>query len=567
MKTWAEMKVSDYVARFLEKQGVTHVFTLTGGMITHLLDSIQQRGHIQIVAMHHEQVAGFAAEAMGRLTNIPGVALATSGPGATNLLTAIGSCYFDSVPTVFITGQVSRGDLTGSKPVRQTGFQETDIVTMAEPVTKAAWQAKSAVDVPALLIAAFRLAMSGRPGPVLVDIPMDIQMMEHRQPEPAFWRVSAVPSYVDAKDVRDAIAAMNKAHRPVVLVGGGTRNCRGVLREFLARSGAWAVNSLMAVGTPGSFGMIGTYGNRRANLLLDRADFILVLGSRLDTRQTATPDTFKRDREIWHVDIDAGEINSRVEGCHAVVGDVGDFMMHALNGDNLFRDRPEWRNEANYLLQMYPDTWELRDAPGINPNLFMHQLSAAMKDAAGYCVDVGQHQMWAAQSLDLQPDQFFMTSGGMGAMGFALPAAIGACYANPGKSVVCIVGDGGMQVNIQELETIARLNLPVKIVVMNNASLGMVRQFQDSYFEGRHTATVDGYGVPDFEKIAEAYGIRFRNSRDASGLHTNLFYMGAQEGPQLLNVFIDPSVNVCPKVMYGKSLSEMEPAVEQEVTA
>ncbi len=330
------MKVSDYVARFLDCQGVTHVFEVVGGMIAHLIDSIAVQGSIRLVSTHHEQAAAFAADAMARLTGIPGVAMATSGPGATNLLTGVGSCYFDSSPAVFITGQVNRSEQKGARAIRQLGFQETDIVAMAQPITKAAWPCRSPEEVPALLARAFELALSGRRGPVLVDIPMDVQRVDLALEPPRRVGPAASPP-AGVAEIEAVLAALRASRRPLILAGGGIRTARAIdqFRRFVATVKVPVVHSLMAMDAlpgpdPLRVGMIGTYGNRWANTALGEADLLLVLGSRLDIRQTGSDTAaFKGDRVVYHVDCEPGEINNRVTGCQVVCVNLASFLAEA----------------------------------------------------------------------------------------------------------------------------------------------------------------------------------------------------------------------------------------------
>jgi acetolactate synthase-1/2/3 large subunit len=572
------MKVSDYIARFLAERRVQFVFEMSGGMITHLLDSIHEGEKVRIVSVHHEQSAAFAAEAVGRMTGIPGVAMATSGPGATNLLTGIGSCYFDSSPAVFITGQVNRHEQKGERAIRQLGFQETDIVSMSHPVTKAAWLVRDEKEVPEMLARAFALATSGRPGPVLLDVPMDVQRADIEPPAggetvPASASASAVdpaePEIGEAvwQELFDGLA---KAERPLILVGGGIRSAQvtDLLRAFARKVRIPVVNSLMAVdtlpyGDPLRVGMIGSYGNRWANMAVGEADFLLVLGSRLDVRQTGSEtDKFKGDRAVFHVDCEAGEINNRVVGCRALIAELKDFLTQAVRvaETRSFEERAQWLERIDEVRRAWPDTAELAGATGINPNEFMHQLSAVSAQAAAYVVDVGQHQMWAAQSLELGAGQRFLTSGGMGSMGFSLPASIGAALAASPAPVVLIAGDGGFQSNIQELQTVVRNQLPIKMVIINNNCHGMVRQFQQSYFEGRYQSTLWGYSAPDFGRVAAAYGIAERTVENKDDVDAALTWLWRDPAePALLQVMVDTFTNVYPKIAFGHPITEMEP--------
>jgi acetolactate synthase-1/2/3 large subunit len=569
------MKASDYIASFLKERHVTTVFEMTGGMITFLLDSIHKAGGVRIMSVHHEQAASFAADAFGRMTGIPGVAFATSGPGATNLLTGIGSCYFDSSPAVFITGQVNRHEQKGDRAIRQLGFQETDIVSMARPVTKDAFQIDDPARLPELLHYAFELAVSGRPGPVLIDIPMDVQRAEVTPPSAAEiqgWRekATAKPASISAKSIDDLFDGLSRAKRPLVLAGGGIRSGRSVdlLRKFVHTIKVPVVNSLMGVdalpaGDLLRVGLIGSYGNRWANHALGASDFLLVLGSRLDVRQTGSEtDAFKAGRTIFHVDCEPGEVNNRIEGCYAMIGELREFLTLAIDAaaGRTFADHCAWSGQISDLRNQWPDTKELADVAGINPNALMHALSEKSRAASAYVIDVGQHQMWAAQSIDPGPDQRFLTSGGMGSMGFALPAALGAAAAGDGRPVVVVAGDGGFQTNIQELQTVLRNKLPIKIVIVNNQCHGMVRQFQQSYFSERYQSTLWGYSAPDFAKVAHGYGIASRTVESVDDVDAALDWLWQNpREPALLQVMIDTFANAYPKLAFGLPLTEMEP--------
>lgn len=562
------MKVADYIAEFLYEQNVTYVFEVVGGMITHMIDSIYRDGKIRIISVHHEQAAAFAAEGCARITGIPGVAMATSGPGAVNLLTGIGSCYFDSIPAVFITGQVNRAEQKKGRSIRQLGFQETDIVSMANPITKAAWSLTDPDQVPDLLQQAFQLALSGRPGPVLLDIPMDVQRADISADRA--HKVSKVEEvYKQQSEIEELIGRLVNAQRPLILAGGGIHSACALdqFRRFAEQTGVPVVNSLMAVDAlPYSHrlrvGLIGTYGNRWANLAMAESDFLLVIGSRLDIRQTGSDvKAFKDKRTIYHVDCDAAEINNRVEGCIPVISHLLPFMINAIDiaSNRVFPDRSVWISRIAGLKKQWPDTAEQPDIRGINPNHFMHLLSVSSPEATAYIVDVGQHQMWAGQSLQLSANQRFLTSGGMGAMGSALPLAIGAAF-TLGKPVVAIAGDGGFQINIQELQTIAHHKLPVKIIVINNKAYGMVRQFQQSYFDERYQSTVWGVSAPDFSAVSKAYHIPAHTIKDPAEIKSALTELWKDPlNPFLLDVSIDLKANAYPKISFGYPFTEMEP--------
>ena len=563
------MKVSDYINSFLKKNEVKFIFEMSGGMIAHILDSIYQKNEIKIVSMKHEQSAAFAADAVGRLTGRPGVAMATSGPGATNLITGIGSSYFDSSPTMFITGQVNRNELKKNRKIRQLGFQETDIVSIIKPITKKAFRANNAKNVPNLLKKAYEISVSGRPGPVLLDIPMDIQSTQIKMSKVKKVLIKSKKFY-KKNLLKKLLLDLQNSKKPIVLVGGGIHSSYSLdlFREFIQLIKIPVVNSLMAVDAlsyydPLRVGFIGSYGNRWANITLSNSDFVLVLGSRLDVRQTGSQvKEFKGNKTIYHVDCEKGEINNRISGCVVVNSTLQSFLTSIIKyiGKKEFQTRKDWIDEINYLKNLFPDYKENSKISGINPNNFMHKLSKFSKKASVIVSDVGQHQMWAAQSLELRKNQRFLTSGGMGSMGFGLPASIGAAFTKSPSPIVLIAGDGGFQSNIQELQTVAHHNLPIKIVILNNRCHGMVRQFQEKLFDKRYQSTLWGYSAPNFEKIALSYGIKAKTIKTESEIEKALEWLWKQpKDPQLLQVMIDTFTNAYPKMVFGLPNYKMEP--------
>lgn len=572
-----ETTVAKFLAKRLPDYGVTHIFELVGGMITVLLDAVHQNSSLRVVSMHHEQACGFAAEGFTRMAGRPAVAMATSGPGATNLITAIGSCYFDSTPVVFITGQVNRHEFGQGVLGRQGGFQETDIVSIARPITKSAVQVLDANDFPRLLDEAFRVAQMGRPGPVLLDIPMDVQQSVIRVSSPpapnagAGANVEAGLALNRISFVDGLVFSLQHSQKPLLLLGGGVRIAGAVeaTRSLVASWPIPVVSSLMGLDViPTDWtqrvGLIGSYGNRWANRAVAEADLLLVIGSRLDIRQTGSDVVgFRGNRQIYHVDIDPSEINQRVPGCRAMVDGAGDFLRVLTERlQDLPAPSKAWQAEIDSWREEWPDVTENVPVSGINPNVAIREVSSAWRDVGAIVTDVGQHQMWAAQSIEIHDAQRFLTSGGMGSMGFGLPAAIGASLASTSQPVCLIAGDGGFQLNIQELQTLARLRLPVRMLIMDNGSHGMVGQFQESYFEGRYYSTVWGYSAPDFEAVARAYGIRALHAETHDELRDALATCVAEpEEPVLIRIAIDPQLNVYPKMAFGRPFGSMEPEV------
>lgn len=576
------MKLSDYVIDFIVKQGVSHIFEFIGGAIVHLLDSTYDRDDIHCVSVHHEQSGAFAAEAYARMNGKLGVAMATSGPGALNMITGIGSCYFDSVPCLFITGQVNTYEYKFARPIRQIGFQETDIVTVAQTLTKYAELVVDAANIRYQLEKAVFLAQTGRPGPVLLDIPMNIQRAQIDPDSLASYFASeeyeqAVKHHSQPQSIiqiNEIIKLMTEARHPVILVGGGVRiaGATDVLKEFLERTNIPVVASLMGLDAipndhPSFVGMIGSYGNRYSNLALANCDLLLVLGSRLDTRQTGTrPDTFARAAKIIHVDIDPLELNSKIKADIAVSCDVKDFLvtMNSKMIDFKKSDYIDWYTAINRYKKHYPTKSKPIEAGKIEPNTFMELLSKHTKAGDIVCLDVGQHQMWAAQSFKLKNKQRMLISGGMGAMGFALPAAIGAVKAAPFKRAIVIAGDGGIQVNIQELDIIAKQKLPVKIIVLNNGCLGMIRQFQDLYFAGRRQSSVEGYSQPDLMKVAEAYGIPFYAIASLESAEEVVEQVFKDNQPAFINVALELTTVLNPKLVVNRPIEDMSPHLDRK---
>jgi len=571
------MKASDAIARLLAAHGARHCFELIGGMIAHLVDSIAALDATRIISMHHEQGAAFAAEGVARAScgRELTVALGTSGPGATNLLTGIGSCWFDSVPVLFITGQVNTGELKRELPIRQQGFQELDIVAMARPITKLAVQVESTETLLQDLDRAIHIMRDGRPGPVLVDIPNDVQLREIPDAlvEDFLSRIAApaapaAPAPIAGAALERLRALCAEARQPLVCLGGGAR-WAAPLDEWTARldtCGVPYVSTLMGHervrGGPAYFNMIGAYGNREANWAVQNCDLLIVLGSRLDVRQTgADPHDFARRAKIVHVDVDPGQINNRVHNEMALVADAEEFIAAFVPGMDVFPTMdPAWLPTLQQAAKLanvddYPE-WPISPA-----RLFRGINETFSGTALDYVCDVGNHQMWAAHGLRVGPRQAVHYSGGMGAMGFALPAAIGIALHSAQPALV-LTGDGSLQINIQELDTLARLKLDVGIIVMNNTSLGMVKNFQDLYFEGRDQSTRTGYSAPDFVRVAQAYGIEAARVSMPDELGPALRAHKGRRGPFLLELMMPYATECRPRLAFGCKLDQQLPVLE-----
>jgi len=568
------MKLSDYVIDSLAEHGITHIFEVCGGALAHLLDSVYGRTDITTVSMHHEMAAAIAAEGYARASENFGVAMATSGPGATNLITGIGSCYFDSIPCLYITGQVNTYEYKFEKPVRQIGFQETDIVSIVKPIVKKAVMVKNAEDIRHTMDEVYPLMKSGRPGPVLLDLPLNIQRAEVDIPSLKTYTEEPPVSNPSMEALNHICNLIPASTRPIILAGGGVRSshaCEELLR-FVHETRIPVVTSLMGLDAfphddPLFVGMIGTYGNRYANLAIANADLVIALGTRLDTRQTGTrPETFARKATIVHIDIDPHELNNKIKGTTAIHADIRKFLVSILNQPNIARiptNNAPWLAKIKQYWQRYPDFKE-PVTPKIDPNYFMHVLSKKLRDNVIICVDVGQIQMWAAQSLVIKKAQRFLTEGGMASIGSALPMAIGASFAQPKKQIIVITGDGGFQLNIQELQTVYHHHLPIKIILLNNNGYGMIKQFQEQYLNSRFQSSGIGYSNPDFQEVVSAYKIPSMKISSNDEIIPALQRFLSDNNPGFLEVIIDDKARALPKLSVNRPVEDQEPLLSRD---
>ena len=549
------MKASDYIVRYLEQQKITDVFGYPGGMVTHLMDSLS-RSSIRSHVTYHEQGAAFAACGYAQTTGKVGVAYATSGPGATNLITGICNAYFDSTPTLFITGQVNTFEYKGDLGVRQRGFQETDIVSIVTPVTKYAVRITDASKLRWYLEYAFYIAQEGRKGPVLLDIPMDIFRAEI---DPSSMEGFDAPSYEREASYDELKKVLSGSSRPVILAGSGlkTPGMADKLNEIAERLNIPVVTTMLAVDVATkSYGFVGAYGSRTANFIVAKSDLVISLGARLDVRQTgANRKNFAPDAKIVRVDIDKGELSFRAHDDEIQIhADVKDVLDH-LNGMEV-KDFTGWNKVCGKIRD------ELKDIDDRLPNKMIQMISELIPEDSVITTDVGQNQVWVAQSFKVKKGQRIFFSGGHGAMGYSLPAAIG-CALACGDNVYSFSGDGGIQMNIQELQTIVREDLPVKIILFNNSALGMIRHFQEMYFDNNYVQTIPsgGYTVPDFGAVAKAYKIPYTLIENEDDIDEKLF---DAKGPQFIEVRIAEPTYVFPKLEYGKPNQDQEPLLPRE---
>jgi acetolactate synthase-1/2/3 large subunit len=560
----AEITVADHFAHFLAENNVANVYELSGGMIAFLTDSIYRLGKTKIVNTRNEQAAGFAAEGSSRVSSIPSVAMGTSGPGATNLITAIGSAYFDSTPVLFVTGQVHTLELRTNSLQRQNGFQELDIVSATKGITKFSYQIRSADEFPEVLQRAWETAISGRQGPVLIDVPINIQQQMCKVlNSPVTSEINAGTNFLDS--LSHLISKLSTAQRPLILAGGGIRssNSQKKFQDFVEKLGLPVVHTLMGkdvLPTQHSMnmGFIGSYGNRWANRALSRSDLLIVLGSRLDVRQTGNDvEDFMLNKFIVRVDVDSNELSGRISSDISIEVDLKAFF-EVIQIQSIPK-----LNIEEFIEEIRAD--KIKFTPASEQEVSLHQspdrvitwISSVSKESAGFCVDVGQHQMWAAQSIDLKENQRFLTSGGMGAMGFSIPAAIGCATTNP-KRWITITGDGCMQLNLGELQTIVHYELPITIFVLNNNQHGMVAQFQEENMDSRFISTREGYSTPNFCEVARSFGIRsFSIKTDADFDFVSHALTEIDHGPILIEVEMDNRAKALPKIDRFTKLSQL----------
>ncbi|WP_339278084.1 biosynthetic-type acetolactate synthase large subunit [Paenibacillus sp. FSL W8-0426] len=556
---------SEILLRTLLLEGVECVFGYPGGAVLYIYDAMHGNPDFKHILTRHEQGAIHAADGYARSTGRTGVCLATSGPGATNLITGIATAHMDSIPLVVITGNVATS-LLGTD-----AFQEADIVGMTLPVTKHSYMVRTADELPRVLREAFHLANSGRKGPVLVDIPKDVsaEMTEFIYPEEISIRGYQPLPFVRPDQIGRLAAVLRSARKPLILAGAGIihAGAEQALSELARHCGIPVTTTLLGIGgfpsdDPLSLGMAGMHGTVTANRALLQCDLLVAVGSRFDDRVTMRLDGFAPQAVIAHIDIDAAEIGKLVPSSISVTGDACTVLRALL--DELRADSgtyghanqtASWVSELNRMKMLHPPRYR-KDGQELKPQYVIEMIAETTGGEAIITTDVGQHQMWTALFGRFNHPRTLITSGGLGTMGFGFPAAIGAQIGNPGRTVISINGDGGMQMCAQELAVCAIHQIPVKIVVINNRTLGMIKQWQELVYEGRHSH-IDLSGSPDFVKLAEAYGItglRAQNPEEAQ----RVWQLAMEtEGPVLIDFVVDRDELVYPMVPQGMALSDM----------
>ncbi|MEI7863811.1 MAG: thiamine pyrophosphate-binding protein [Chthoniobacterales bacterium] len=580
------MKVSDIVAKILREQGFCHVFAISGGASLHLIHSIAETPGLNLVCPQHEQAGAMAADAYSRLTSGRGCAVATSGPGATNLITGIASAYYDSVPVLFLTGNVARFRDKGDTGVRQMGFQETEFVEMCRSITNYAVKISDARSVKRELLEALYRSRQGRPGPVVVDIPDDIQRADVEEADLDSWTSPAIKGGADqhamlAESVEKIVVELERAARPCIVLGWGVHlaEAEEETMEIVEEIGApvvttWAAADLMPHDHPLCVGSFGTHGTRYANFCVQNADFILSIGSRLDSKATGSPpSTFARGAKIAMVDIDPAELGKFNKlGRYIdvpVCASIGDFLPLLKAGieKSKLPDILAWRTRVVEWKEKYPQLVAGSSSPGaINPYYLAKTISDLLEPGDIVVSETGCALAWMMQGFEFKPGQRFFHAFNFTPMGWGLPASIGAALARPGRRIVLIAGDGSLQMNLQELVTVTKHDLPIKVLLFNNHGHGMVQQTQEMWLGSKYYATSieGGLAFPDFEKVAQAYGYPVFSVSRNEKLRATLSLALSESGYSFTNIEIAANERVVPQVQFGRPNEDSSPLLDRK---
>lgn len=550
---------SDLLVQALEKAGVEVVFGYPGGAVLPIYDALHRNDTtFKHVLSRHEQGSIHAAEGYARVSGKPGVVIATSGPGATNLITGITDAMMDSIPLVVFTGQVAK------QVIGTDAFREADVMGITTPVTKYNYQVNDIADLPRIVNEAFHVATTGRPGPVVIDIPKSIsETVTINDYEDDFYLPGYQPTvYPNPIQISKVTDELSKAEKPVILAGAGIliAGATEELKQFVNNWEIPVVTTLLGLGSyPGgdnlSLGMGGMHGTYAANRAIYESDLLINIGARFDDRLTGNLQHFAPNAKVAHIDIDPAEIGKNVETAIPIVADAKQALNVLLQQEVNRGDYTAWLDKIKKNQKEYP-LWYNREDNPISPQWLIEQVYEKSNGEAVVTTDVGQHQMWAAQFYTFKNPDNWVTSGGLGTMGFGFPAAIGAQIAKPDKMVISIVGDGGFQMTLQELSILKTQNLPVKVVILNNEALGMVRQWQETFYEERYSHSLFSEN-PDFVKLAESYGIKGMRVEDEKNVPDALEEAFSHDGPVVIDCRIERQTCVYPMIAPGKGMHEM----------
>ncbi|ASF30901.1 MULTISPECIES: acetolactate synthase large subunit [Bacillus amyloliquefaciens group] len=542
----------------LKKENVEMIFGYPGGAVLPIYDKLYQSGLVHILP-RHEQGAIHAAEGYARVSGKPGVVIATSGPGATNLVTGLADAMIDSLPLVVFTGQVA------TSVIGSDAFQEADILGITMPITKHSYQVRRPEDLPRVIKEAFHIATTGRPGPVLIDIPKDVASFEG---EFRYDHEISLPGYQPVKEpnylqIRKLVEAVSSAQKPVILAGAGVLHGKASedLKNYAEQQQIPVAHTLLGLGGfpadhPLFLGMAGMHGTYTANMALYHCDLLISIGARFDDRVTGNLKHFAKSAKVAHIDIDPAEIGKIIETQIPVVGDSKIVLQELLKQNGKQGQSEEWKQQLSEWKEEYPLWYTDNSEEGFKPQKLIEHIHQFTNGEAIVATDVGQHQMWAAQFYPFRKADKWVTSGGLGTMGFGLPAAIGAQLADRNATVVAILGDGGFQMTLQELDVIRQLNLPVKVIILNNECLGMVRQWQEIFYEERYSESKFS-AQPDFVKLSEAYGITGVRISSEEEAEEELQKALLSKEPVVIDVRVAKSEKVFPMIAPGKGLHEM----------